>query len=354
MSFPSSPTNGQQATVNGTNYSYNSAQNTWSVVASTPYFNNITVSGNTTTGNLTATTANISGNLYVGNVITTSGIFYPNGATAGGGGGGTPGGANTMVQFNNSGSFNGATYLQYNITSGNLVSNSTTTATSTTTGALVLAGGLGVNGNIYASNLNLTSTTASAITTVLTRGSDINFQLSAQNGSSSNATGAETARFGINYSGIGWDSFIQFIRGSSSQNGSLALWAANTAVANVASTSIYPVSNNAITLGTASGQYFSAIYANNYYGSNFNGINVVTTGNIYSGGNIVAASSTNSTSSTTGALVVSGGAGISGNVYVGGNIYTQQRTGYTYSGNNTSVAYTFYNATTNSIDTVFG
>ena len=232
----------------------------------------------------------------------------------------TSGGANTMVQFNNGGVTAGTTYLQYNLTSGNLVSNSTTTSTSTTTGALVLAGGLGVGGNIYASNLNLISTTASAITTVLTRGSDVNFQLSAQNGSSSNATGAETARFGINYSGIGWDSFIQFIRGGSSQNGALALWAANTPVANVASTSIYPVSNNSITLGTASGQYFSAIYANNYNGSNFNGINVVTTGNIYSGGNIVAASGTTSTSTTTGALVVTGGAGIGGNIFSGGYI----------------------------------
>ena len=97
----------------------------------------------------------------VGNLVTTSGVYWSNGAaySSGGGGSGTPGGSNTMVQFNNSGTFTGATYLQYNLTSGNLVSNSTTQSTSTSTGALVLAGGLGVGGNIYAANILIGSTT---------------------------------------------------------------------------------------------------------------------------------------------------------------------------------------------------
>ena len=212
----------------------------------------------------------------------------------------------------------------------NLVISGNYAATSTTTGSLQLTGGAGITGNLYvggnlsiagnttfintttitttdtiaaptinagtignsgatfsgasgtltglftASNLNLSLTTASTVTAVLTRGSDPNFQLTSQNGSSSNATGAETARFGVNYSGTGWDSFIQFIRGSGAQSGSLALYAANTAVANVSSTSIYPVSNNNITLGGASSQYFSAIYANNHYvsGSILPGANI--------------------------------------------------------------------------------
>jgi len=116
----------------------------------------ITSATSTTTGALVLSGgAGIGGSLYVGNIVTTSGIFYPNGATAGGG----AGGANTMVQFNDGATISGSTYLQYNKTSGNLVSNSTTQSTSTTTGALVLAGGLGVGGNIYAANILIGSTT---------------------------------------------------------------------------------------------------------------------------------------------------------------------------------------------------
>jgi Chaperone of endosialidase len=102
--------------------------------------------------------AGISGNIYSGSgLYTTSGVFWAaNGvAYSTGGGSGTPGGANTMIQFNDAGSFNGATFLQYNKTSGNLVSNSTTTSTSATTGAIVVAGGVGIGGNI---NVNGSST----------------------------------------------------------------------------------------------------------------------------------------------------------------------------------------------------
>ena len=116
MSFPSSPTNGQQATVNNTTYVYNSAQNTWSVVTTTPNFSNLSVTGNITSGNISTTNSAVA-NAYYSNYY-----LYSNGATIT-----TPaGGSNTMVQFNDNGSFSGATYLQYNKTSGNLVSNSTT------------------------------------------------------------------------------------------------------------------------------------------------------------------------------------------------------------------------------------
>jgi hypothetical protein len=71
----------------------------------------------------------------------------------------TPAGANTMVQFNDGSNFAGATYLQYNKTSGNLVSNSTTASTSITTGALVLNGGLGVSGQATIANVTSISGT---------------------------------------------------------------------------------------------------------------------------------------------------------------------------------------------------
>jgi hypothetical protein len=117
--------------------------------------------------------------------------------------------------------------------------------------------------------------------------------------------------------------------------------------------SIITPSTTTITHGTVAAITITGATIGNA-GANLTGATVVTTGNIYSGGNIVAASGTTTNSTTTGAIVVTGGIGVSANVYTGGNIYTQQRTGYTYSGNSTSVAYTYYNSTTNSLDTVFG
>ena len=59
-----------------------------------------------------------------------------------------------MIQFNDASSFGGATYLQYNKTTGNLTSNSATTSISGNTGAIVLLGnaGIGIGGNVYVGN----------------------------------------------------------------------------------------------------------------------------------------------------------------------------------------------------------
>jgi hypothetical protein len=58
-------------------------------------------------------------------------------------------------------------------------------------------------------------------------------------------------------------------------------------------------------------------------------------------------STAQSVSTTTGALVVAGGVGVGNNVYVGG------RVGYVNTAN-VSVIYQYYNASANSLDTVFG
>ena len=108
------------------------------------YSTSTTTSISNTTGAITAASLGISGNINA-NAYYSNYYLYSNGNPIT-----TPaGGSNTMVQFNNSGTFTGATYLQYNLTSGNLVSNSTTTSTSTTTGAFVIGGGVGIGGNLY-------------------------------------------------------------------------------------------------------------------------------------------------------------------------------------------------------------
>ena len=427
-----------------------------------------TLTGLVSSANITAQTANV----YAANIIANTAIYgaayyYANGTafTGGGGGGSTsPGGANTMVQFNNSGSFAGATYLQYNITSGNLVSNSTTTSTSTTTGALVISGGVGIGGNINGGS-NGTSTAQhnllSGAQNAPTAGSILVGAQTVFSGAGSNylTHGQYPAGSTINTIGVGFGQWLQsgysgnatyypiilnplggtVVVGSgtnstSTTSGALAVYggigvsgnlyvggnlsiAGNTTfintqtitttdtiaapiisanvVGNVGSSHYGTIATNAqpfiTSVGTLTGLISSAnitaqtanVYAAYVVAnSGIQGtlitnaqtnitsvgtlLSLITSGNITAqtaniyAGNIISntalitTSTTASNSTTTGALLVSGGAGIAGNVYVGGNIYTQQRTGYTYSGNNTSVAYTYYNATTNSIDTVFG
>ena len=60
----------------------------------------------------------------------------------------TPGGTNGALQFNTGGVFTGTTYLYYDSLTGNFVSSSLTDSISSTTGAVVVAGGLGIGGNI--------------------------------------------------------------------------------------------------------------------------------------------------------------------------------------------------------------
>ena len=72
MSFPLSPTNGQQANINGVTYVYSSALTAWTV--STGYgdtFLNISVTDTVNSGNLLATgIASVTGNITGGNVVT--------------------------------------------------------------------------------------------------------------------------------------------------------------------------------------------------------------------------------------------------------------------------------------------
>ena len=406
-----------------------------------------------------------AGDLTVpGKLTMSTGVFWSNGAAYSSGGSSSPGGSSTQIQFNSGGSFGGATYLQYNITSGNLVSNSTTTSTSTTTGALVISGGVGIGGNINGGS-NGTSTaqhnllsgaqnapTAGSIlvgaqtvfsgagSNYLTHGqyptgSTINtigvgFGQWLQSGYSGNATyypiilnplgGTVVVGSGTNststtsgalavYGGIGVSGNL-YVGGNLSIAGNTTFINTQTitttdtiaapiisanVVGNVGSSHYGTIATNAqpfiTSVGTLTGLISSAninaqtanVYAayvvanSGIQGTlitnaqtNITSVGTLTslttsgnitaqTANIYAGNIIsntalITTSTTASNSTTTGALLVSGGAGVGANVYVGGNIYTQQRTGYTYNGNNTSVAYTYYNATTNSIDTVFG
>jgi len=85
------------------------------------------------------------------------------------GGGGAASGNNGQIQYNDVNAFNGATYLYYNKTTGQVIANAGIASTSTTTGTFIVTGGAGISGNLIAgghgqfSGLFNESTTASGV-----------------------------------------------------------------------------------------------------------------------------------------------------------------------------------------------
>jgi hypothetical protein len=102
--------------------------------------------------------ATIDGNVTVNRVYTAQGLFWSgnNNIISTGGGGGAAAGASGQLQFNDGGILGPANLLFDSIT-GNIVANAGTVSTSTTTGALVVSGGLGVTGNVYTNAIRTTT-----------------------------------------------------------------------------------------------------------------------------------------------------------------------------------------------------
>jgi hypothetical protein len=178
MSFPTSPINGATTTVNGISYVYRSATRSW-LRTQTP-LGNIDITGNLSAGNLSITntgdvSANI-GNLFLGNASTQAnlgafqtyantsfttldaniGTLFLGNAT-------TQANLGTLFLGNASTQANLGAFYAYantkigNNTNGNLVIAATTTATSNVTGALVVRGGVGVAGNVFANTIYTTT-----------------------------------------------------------------------------------------------------------------------------------------------------------------------------------------------------
>ena len=152
MAFPTSPTNGQQANINGITYTYSSAATAWTVSTSVSNtFVSINVSDNVNSGNVLATgvisaTGNVSGsNLVVtGNIVDT--------------------GALTIVTGSN----------------GNITLSPDGTGIVTTTGAISTTGNISANNATFTSNQTLSYGTANGVaylngSKVLTTGSALVF-----------------------------------------------------------------------------------------------------------------------------------------------------------------------------------
>ena len=211
MGFPSTPSNGQTAVVNGITYTYNNARTAWvrtsandralftasNIAPTSPalgdkwyyiagevvyeYINDgttnywVDTSGAVYSSNINILTTFVGETIIAGNIIpSNNNAFslgnithqfinqYISGKTISGNilttsgvfwANGTsfsspPGGVTGQIQFNNANAFSGANVL-FSSTTGNVVVTSVTTSISSTTGALTVGGGVGIAGNIY-------------------------------------------------------------------------------------------------------------------------------------------------------------------------------------------------------------
>jgi hypothetical protein len=248
----------------------------------------VTASTSTTTGALVVSGGvGIGGSLYAGNI-------YSNGVLVGSGGSSYTAGTNisivgTIISVVSNPSF-----------SGNVAINSGTGSTSTTTGALVVSGGIGASGNIYA--LNIFDNGNRVITTAGTNLTKTN----------------ETISVVSNPSFSGNVSINSGTASTSTTTGALVVSGGIGASGNIYAGNIY---SNGVLLG--SGTYTA--------GTNISivGTTISVVSNPSFSGNVSINSGTASTSTTTGALVVSGGIGINGAIYNSGIINTTNTTGTT-------------------------
>lgn len=206
----------------------------------------------------------------------------------------------------------------------------TTAATSTSTGALRVYGGVGIGGNLYVGG---SIVSPGGITGVVS--------------TATNIAGGRPGFIPIQ-SAIGITAFIN----TGSVGNVLQMQVGNTAT--FVSTSTLQVGYSVTATNIAGGLSGQLHYQTAPGATSF--VNTGTAGNVLVSNGTSAPTYNNtltltgtaiSLSTTTGALQVAGGIG------VGDSIYVENRVGFVNT-SNVSVVYQFYNAATNSLDTVFG
>jgi collagen type VII alpha len=287
----------------------------------------VTVTGNLTAPNLTFSSGTFKTPVIVTN--TASSTSTQSGAvivTGGMGVGGTVY-ANSFVTQGGLGSISGVAYITtLNLTATNTVLISGSTASnSTTTGALVVTGGLGVGGDIYVGG-KLIDTTSGLAYGVLTTGTTSTFLISNTTTSTGTTTGALVVTGGV---GIAGDLYIggQIIGAGGQAIGSNSTGTTSTFII-LNTTSSTSTTTGALQVRGGAGIGGAVYIANTSY---IAGAQIITTATIASfsaavtgttgtTSTFVITNTSSSTSTTTGALQVFGGAGIQGNVFIGGTV----------------------------------
>jgi hypothetical protein len=249
--------------------------------------------GNVTTGNVT-TTGNITSTQSVAanSIITSGGVYWANG---------TAFASTTYSNANVVSYFVTGANIGSGSTTSNLVALATTAATSSTTGALVVAGGMGVAGNIFAAgNIILgTSTTSNVVAAATTT-------------STSATTGALVVRGGMGVAGNIFATANVILGSGTTSN----VVAAATTTSSSTTTGALVVRGGA---GIAGNVYTDRVYTTNGLFWSGNGVAFSSGGSPFAT-NVVVTSGTASTNTTTGAIVLtgSGGLGVGGAAYIGG------------------------------------
>ena len=227
----------------------------------------------------------VAGSVYVNGAVTATNIYGISEVAVGTGNYVSLGGPASGTRLRRDASNNGMDLQTSSLsrlfiadTDGSVIVRSVTVSTSTNTGALQVAGGIGVNGQIYAGSSATISVNASVTNNY---GSHITL---------ANPTGTQT--------GIGWTF-------GGTTKASIRVDNSGNFIINANSNNIY--FNN--DLGTSASP-LQFLFSNNLYQQ------VLGTTSTFLG-NLIANSGTNATSTNTGALQVRGGLGVGGAIYAG-------------------------------------
>jgi hypothetical protein len=285
--------------------------------------NAVVLGGNISVGNINAvgnilSTGAVHNALTVNGSITSSGYFNTS-ANISAGGTGLIGGTLSV---------NGNTLIAGNtLIGGNLIVNTSINSTSTTSGALQVTGGVGVQGTIYATtfrgNLGGGSTTTDIyITGNLIPTANVSYNLGSPTQKFKSAYFSGNTIY-IGEQAISVDNAGTWTFTSVGGNVSMGVVAplnlpAVFASANVTTAALYsPFVGNVGT--TLTGTLATASQTNITAVGNLTSISVAGASTFYSAP--VITSSTNATAVGTGALIVQGGGSFAKDLYVGGNLY---------------------------------
>ena len=220
---------------------------------------------------------------------------------------------------------------------GALLAVNTTSSTSTTTGALVVSGGAGIAGQLYAAGINGTTGSIGTLvaSTGFSSGNAVITSAGITTGVVTNLSSGNAVISGGSANGLTTLSATTATATNlSSGNAVITNAGFTTAVSTNFSTGNALITSAGITTGVvtnlSSGNAvitnagFTTAVSTNFSSGNavitggyITTANITTTGAAIHGGNVVAGASTATTSTTTGALVVVGGTGIAGNIIAG-------------------------------------
>ena len=261
---------------------------------------NITTTDLTVTGNITAPNLNFSPtNLTLPGYLTVTGNLTANGPV------------NTINNLIDPGISNLAT-----VNAQTLVLSSTTNSFATTTGALVVAGGVGINKDVHIGGSIFTDTIISQNGTVHIDNNS-NVEITSQTTASNTTTGALVVTGGLGIGGeihsggdihVGGEIVTDQI---SSANSEITI----VARANIDDTSNSTASNN----GALHVRGGVGIEKDVYIGGSLNVTNDTTLI-----GALNISNATPATDKSSGALIIAGGVGINKDVHIGGNLWTDQ------------------------------